>query len=207
MLNILYEDNHLIAVFKWDNIPTQKTEGHATSLEEVVKSFIKVRDKKEGEVYLHAIHRLDKAVSGIVLFAKTSKALNRLNEEMREGRIEKIYTALLEKAPPQKKGTLRHYLKHDSFKSKVSETKKPNYKEAILSYEAEGLLVTIKLETGRYHQIRAQFAAISCPIQGDVKYGAKKQGVVALMHTKLSFTHPTTKELIVIEIPKEALFS
>jgi 23S rRNA pseudouridine1911/1915/1917 synthase len=206
-LKILFEDNHLIAVFKPPNLPTQKTHGHRSSLEEEVKAFIKIRDHKANDVYLHAIHRLDKAVSGIVLFAKTSKALNRLNEEMREGRIEKIYKALLEKAPPQKEGTLKHFLKHGDFKSEVSNTKKEGYKEAILDYEADQLKVMIKLKTGRYHQIRAQFGKIGCPIQGDIKYGAKQEGIVKLMHTKLTLTHPTTKELIVIEVPLEEWFS
>lgn len=206
-MNILFEDNHLIAVFKPAGIPTQKTAGHKTSLEEDVKAFVKTRDKKPGEVYLHAIHRLDKGVSGIVLFAKTSKALQRLNEEMREGKIEKIYTARLEKEPPEKQGTLRHFLKHDSFKSLVSAVAKTDYKEAVLHYKTIApLTVEIRLETGRYHQIRAQFSAIGCPIAGDEKYGAKT-GVIKLIHNRLRFTHPTTKELILVQIPLEEGFS
>lgn len=163
MLKILYEDNHILAVFKPAGLLTQPTDECAESLELQAKQYLKERYQKPGAVYLHAVHRLDKPVSGIVVFAKTSKALSRLNEAQREKEWRKIYQAEVEGTWSKLEGELTHYLKHDEFKTLVSEKPLPGYKLAKLHYRIlenreTTALVEIELETGRYHQIRAQLA-------------------------------------------------
>lgn len=207
-LEILYEDNHLIAVYKPANLVTQKTESSLESLEERVKLSIKERYKKSGAIYLHAVHRIDKATSGIVLFAKTSKALSRLNEMIREKKVKKQYIALCEGTFSNEEGTLSHFLIHGDFEAKVVDKDHPEGKKAELSYKVlsqknEVARVAIDLTTGRYHQIRAQFAAIGHPILGDKKYGSTRaspfsKDEIALHHYKMSFVHPVTKEEVVI---------
>lgn len=197
-LEILYEDNHLLAVNKPAGLLTQPTEASTDSLEEQGKAYLKKKYHKKGNVFLHPIHRLDKPVSGIVLFARTSKALSRLNAQMRAHTLTKIYTAKVEGHLKKKSGELRHHLTHGSHRAHVSESGK----EAILSYTvkkqlAHSTLVEITLHTGRYHQIRAQFAHIGHPLLGDSKYGAnQKASRLALHHSKLILTHPTTQELL-----------
>jgi 23S rRNA pseudouridine1911/1915/1917 synthase len=191
---IVYCDNHILVVNKPADMATQP------DLTELAKDWVKQKYNKPGAVYLHPVHRLDKAVSGLVLFARTSKALSRLQEMMRERKIQKTYYALVEGKVPAKEGKLVHQLEHSSFHAKVVK----NGKEAILTYKVlgqkkEATLVEIDLVTGRYHQIRAQFSAIGCPILGDEKYGSSKRWPlgIALHHSELRFEHPVTKEQMV----------
>jgi 23S rRNA pseudouridine1911/1915/1917 synthase len=195
---ILYHDNHLLVVDKPADVATQP------DLTEMAKAWIKHKYHKPGAVFLHPIHRLDKPVSGLVLFARTSKALSRLQEQMREQKIEKTYLAWIEGAPPEEEGTLIHRLEHGSFKAVLSS----KGKEAKLCYKVvqkkEGLtLLEIHLVTGRYHQIRAQFAAIGCPILGDAKYGSRHSWPkgIALIHVQMKLTHPVTG--VVMEVRKK----
>ena len=195
--SIVFLDNHLFAV---DKPPMVETQGEFLT---AAKEWIKHRFEKKGAVFLEPIHRLDKPVSGIVLFARTSKALTRLHGEMREREIKKTYQAIVEGSPPQKEGTLRHHLTHGEFRAHVD----AKGKEAILHYrilEKRGnkTLLEISLETGRYHQIRAQLSAIGCPILGDKKYGshaAYSEGI-ALRHVRMELSHPVTRQLLVLQV-------
>jgi 23S rRNA pseudouridine1911/1915/1917 synthase len=205
-LIILFEDNHLLAVFKPHGLLTQPSPFCLDSLENEAKAFIKERDKKKGGVFLHAIHRLDKEVSGIVLFAKTQKALERLNKAMREGLFEKEYLAIVQGKGRPPEGEIEHFLFHGDGKSYVVTKEHKEAKKAILHctiVEQKNDLWTVKilLKTGRYHQIRSQLAACHFPIVGDKKYGSsltyEKDGI-ALMHSKLSFPHPTKEEKVTI---------
>jgi 23S rRNA pseudouridine1911/1915/1917 synthase len=209
-LQVLYEDNHLIAVFKPAGVLVQAdTTGGASGavcLMDMVKDFIKNRDNKPGNVFLGLIHRLDRNVSGIVLFAKTSKGASRLSEQFRDHTVEKIYHARVEGVPKQKSTTLKNYLLHreGGNKAEVLSREVPGAQYAELSYETVAVeksgsgdvaLLKIKLGTGRHHQIRAQLGAIGHPILGDVKYGAHevfKDQHLALYATELSFNLATT---------------
>ena len=211
-LKVLYEDNHILAVFKPGGMLTQPSGTEQDSVEAQAKAWIKQKYQKPGNVFLHAVHRLDKPVSGIVLFARTSKALSRLQESMREKRSRKGYLAVVEGEMPAKEGVLEHYLTHDDFKASISTESNPEAKLARLQYrllKSQGsvfALIEIQLETGRYHQIRVQCAAVGCPIIGDLKYGSKhrlEEGVIALHHSRLEIQHPITQEWLVInaEVP------
>lgn len=203
--NLIYEDNHLVVVTKPSYITTQP------ELTDMVKSWIKIKDKKAGAVFLHSIHRLDKVVSGIVVFAKTSKALSRLQKQMRERKIKKTYYAIVNSSPPATKQKLHHFLIHEEFCASIG--REGFGKEAILEYEIINrhqsfYLLKIQLETGRYHQIRAQLSAIGCPILGDRKYGNNfdlKEGV-ALHHFQLCLTHPVTQLWMTFVSPPPFLF-
>ncbi|MBS3904926.1 MAG: RluA family pseudouridine synthase [Simkania sp.] len=202
---VLYCDNHLLVVDKPPMLVTQPTEGHRTSLEEWAKQWIKQKFNKPGAVFLHAIHRLDKEVSGIVLFARTSKALSRLNESMRKGDIRKTYLAIVEGTLPATEGVLENELEHVGHRALIRKNVKS--KKAILHYEViekkgDKALLRIELETGRYHQIRAQLSHIGCPIVGDKKYGSKcssREPGVALCHAQIFFTHPISNKKMRIE--------
>ena len=199
-LNVLYLDNHLLAVNKPAGLLTQPNNTDAPSLESLAKAYLKKKFKKKGSVFLHSIHRLDKPVSGIVLFARTSKALSRLNSQMRKKNIQKIYFAKVEGHLKSPTGTLKHTLSPGSHRAHLS----PSGKEALLTYTirkttAHSTLVEIDLQTGRYHQIRAQFAHIGHPIVGDIKYGStQKSSRIALHHGKITFEHPISKEKLTI---------
>lgn len=203
-LEVLFCDNHLLAVVKPAMLPTQPAQPGEPSLEESAKEWLRKETGKEGAIFLHPIHRLDKAVSGIVLFARSSKALSRLNEAMREKRINKTYYALIDGTLPAEEGELVHYLKHGDFRAEVVAGEKQGGKKAILTYKLletrrDRTLLEINLLTGRYHQIRAQFSAVGCPIVGDRKYGSSSNFAhsgVALHHGQMSFSHPVSKELI-----------
>jgi 23S rRNA pseudouridine1911/1915/1917 synthase len=193
--NILLCDNQILVADKPAEIATQP------DLTELVRAWVKKRFNKSGNVFLEPIHRLDKPVTGIVLFARTSKALSRLQEEMRERRIKKNYVAWVEGSPQQDQGELRHMLVHGSHRAEVS----PEGKEAILEYqvikkERGRSKLHIRLHTGRYHQIRAQMAAIGCPVVGDTKYGSKTawDKGIALYAQELSFKHPVSHELVTV---------
>lgn len=207
-LHILYEDNHLIAVHKRPGQPVQPEEGKPLSVEEEVKQYIKVSKQKPGDVFLGVIHRLDMPVSGIVLLAKTSKALVRMNAAFQKRDVEKIYTACVNGSPSQPRAVLTHYLVRDDSRrmTKAYDKEVPNSQKAQLEYEVVGLngknaILRITLHTGRKHQIRAQLAKTGHPILGDVKYNAPKplaDESIALCATYLSFIHPVSKEKIEI---------
>jgi 23S rRNA pseudouridine1911/1915/1917 synthase len=202
-LIVLFEDNHLIAVAKQPGQTVQPEPGKPTSLEDEVKAYIKEKYNKPGDVFLGVIHRLDMPVSGIVLFARTSKALARMNDLFKNRKIEKIYEAKVEGKPLHEADTLTHFLVRDEKKNITRAHIKPvpNAEKATLSFEVKYInnnnsILRIKLLTGRKHQIRAQLGAISCPIVGDVKYGASKANndtSIALTAVEISFEHPVTK--------------
>jgi|SRR5579872_8137 len=206
----LYSDNHLLIIDKPAGIPTQTEGSVQTGIDHFAKEWVKQEMQKKGNVFLEPIHRLDKPVSGLVIFARTSKALSRMQEMMRAREIEKVYYTLVEGTLPQKKGNLEHYLVHDEYRARVVSSSTPDAKQAFLEYTVlesrESLcLVEVKLHTGRYHQIRAQFSAIGCPIVGDRKYGSQRffrEEAIALHHGKVSFIHPVKKEPIeVVRLP------
>lgn len=198
-MEIIYVDNHILVVNKPAGMATQASGLENISLEELAKEWIKKEFKKPGNVFLEPIHRLDRVVSGLVLFARTTKALSRLQAEMRAQRISKTYVAEVEGVLGQKEATLEHFLAHGDHKAYLSATEG---KRAVLHYSAvkeekDRTLLKVILETGRYHQIRLQLSAIGHPIIGDSKYGStrpyEREGI-ALMHTELKFIHPVTKE-------------
>lgn len=212
--DILYEDNHLLVVNKHCGDLVQPDPSGESALEDQVKAFIKARDGKPGEVFLGVVHRIDRPVSGAVLFAKTSKALVRLNEMIREGRIRKVYWALTENRPDPESGELRHYLLRDgrTNRSRVSDAPRPEAKLARLNYRMIGAgtnytLVEVELLTGRHHQIRAQLSKIGCPIRGDLKYGARRSlpgGGISLHSRQVAFEHPVRHERVEVTAPVPA---
>lgn len=216
MLEVLYEDNHLIAINKkpGDIIQADKT-GDAP-LSDFVKSYIKKKYNKPGEVFLGTIHRLDRPTSGVVLFARTSKALSRMNQKFKNKEIKKTYWAIVNNAPTSNIGVLNNFLKKNTRKNKSFISNNLEGKEAILRFKILKKLdnfyhLEIKPETGRHHQIRAQLANIGCIIKGDLKYGAKrsnKDGSIHLLARKIEFTHPVSKEeiSIVAPSPKETIW-
>lgn len=207
-LIVLYEDNHLIAVKKnaGDIVQSDKT-GDKTLAEEV-KSYIKRKYKKPGEVFLGIIHRLDRPVGGVVVFARTSKALSRMNSLFREKKMAKTYWAIVEEKPPYENGELVNWLKKNQEKNRsraydveVKESKKAELTYRLLGRSRHYYYLEIQPKTGRHHQIRIQLAHLGCKIKGDVKYGAKrtnKDGSIHLFARSLSFTHPIKKEKIII---------
>ncbi|WP_409341058.1 RluA family pseudouridine synthase [Paenibacillus sp. MBLB4367] len=209
---VLFEDNHLLVVEKPVNMPTQEDESKDPDLLSVLKEDIKQRYGKPGNVYLGLVHRLDRPVGGVMVFAKTSKAASRLSDMVRTRAFGKTYVAVVRGKPKTPSGRLVHYLRKDSRTNMVRAVPKGSAeaKEAILDYEvvagAEGLcLVKVKLQTGRPHQIRVQFASIGCPLYGDQRYGAhvnEPGQQIALWSIRLSFEHPTQKEqLAFVSLP------
>lgn len=207
MIDILFEDNHLLVVNKPAGIPTQDAPGQSISLEAMAKAWLKEKYAKPGAVYLHAIHRLDKPVSGIVVFAKTSKALSRLNEEIRTKKTKKQYLALVAGFLKHSEGVLENYLFHGEHKAILSNAKNgqlARLKYVVLQKRDHQSLLSILLDTGRYHQIRAQLSFAGHPIIGDQKYGSKmpfKENAIALHHFAFSIPHPITKELLIFKAP------
>ncbi|MGC9323936.1 MAG: RluA family pseudouridine synthase [Desulfomonilia bacterium] len=205
---IVYQDNHLIAVNKPPGILTQPSGTTRQSMEEIVKRWVKRTCHKPGQVYLHAVHRLDRLASGIVLFARTGKALSRMNTEIRLKRVTRIYHALVEGRPPFTEGTLEHSLRHSRLRARVTTEDDSRSRMSVLTYRTvqelgDRSLLEIVLETGRYHQIRAQFAACGCPIVGDTRYGGSLPntfGGIALLHKKMIFAHPTLTIPVTIEV-------
>lgn len=207
-LSIIFEDNHILAINKPSGIPTQDTPTNEVSLEALAKLYIKQKYQKPGAVYLHAIHRLDKPASGIVIFAKTSKALERLNEEIRSKRTVKQYLALVEGQLLQPKATLENFMFHGEHRAIITSDKTQGQHAKLtyehLSHTPTQSLLRIHLETGRYHQIRAQLAHIGHPILGDTKYGSHSpfpKNTIALHHQLFSITHPISKQLQTFETP------
>ncbi|RME16124.1 MAG: RluA family pseudouridine synthase [Bacteroidetes bacterium] len=203
---IVYEDNHIIVINKLPSEIVQEDKTLDTSLLTTLKQFIKQRDKKPGNVFLEVLHRIDRPVSGLIIFAKTSKALRKFNELLRQNKIEKTYLAIVQNKPPKEKDTLIHYIVKNSKinKSKAYIKEMKNSKKAILSYEIIAssdryFLLKINLITGRHHQIRSQLSAINCPIKGDIKYGYPRtnpNGFIHLHSYELKFEHPIKKEII-----------
>ncbi len=214
-MEILFEDNHIIAVYKTNSEIVQGDKTGDEALSDKVKAYIKKKYNKPGDVYLGVVHRIDRPVSGIVLFARTSKAATRLSKMFLDKEIKKTYWAIVKNLPAEDQGTLKHYMikNQEKNRSKAFDTNRKNAKEAILNYKlisssANYHLLEIDLETGRHHQIRCQLAKIGCPIRGDLKYGAArslKGGGINLHAKKIEFIHPVKKEPIVIDCrpPKE----
>ena len=205
-LEILYEDNHLLAANKPPGLLTQPSGTGQDSLEAHAKEWVRRAKGKPGAVFLHAVHRLDREVSGVVLFARTSKALARLNEALRARRVEKIYHAVVDGMPPDEHGTLEHWLTHGSHRAEVVREGASGAKLCTLEYrliQSTGVLglVEMRLLTGRYHQIRAQLAAVGCPIIGDVRYGSQTAtpGRIALHHRRMELDHPVREGRVEIE--------
>ena len=209
--DILYEDNHLLIVNKHGGDLVQPDPSGESALEDQIKAFIKERDAKHGEVFLGVGHRIDRPVSGAVLFAKTSKALVRINEMIREGHIRKIYWALTERTPEPEEGELTHYILRDgrTNRSRAYDAPRPEAKLGKLRYRTLNVathytLVEVELLTGRHHQIRAQLSKIGCPIRGDLKYGAKRslpEGGISLHSRTIAFDHPVRHEPITVTAP------
>ena len=210
-MTVLYEDNHIIIVNKTVSEIVQGDKTGDTPLSEIVKEWLKNKYNKPGNVFCGVTHRLDRPVSGIVIFAKTSKALSRINEMFKNKEINKIYWAIVKNKPEVVEGTLVNYLikNEKQNKSYAYTTEKPNSKRAVLHYKlvAESdkyNLLEINLETGRHHQIRCQLAQMKCVIKGDLKYGAdcaNPDGGISLHARKVSFIHPVSKELIEVVAP------
>lgn len=206
--DIIFEDNHLFVVNKPAGMLTQPNDTDEISLQEACKLYIKEKYKKPFNVFLEPIHRIDKPVSGVVVFAKTSKALTRLHQAIREKDTLKMYLAIVDGIPVDE-ATLEDYLFHDDFHAKVVSKSHRDAKLARLHYKTlkkmKGqTLLEIELETGRYHQIRVQLASRGFPVSGDAKYGSKTarpSGTIALHHYKMSIPHPVTKEIILLEAP------
>ena len=213
MLEVLYEDNHIIAVNKRCSDIVQADKTGDMPLSEHVKAYIKRKYNKPGDVYLGVPHRVDRPVSGVVVFARTSKALTRLNKmfQDKDNQIEKIYWALVGKLPEKDSGVLVHYLVRDTEKNKSSVYNQPRNgaKEAKLEYRLLGssqryYCLEVKLHTGRHHQIRCQLAKIGCPIKGDLKYGFPRsnEGAGISLHARsISFIHPVSGEKLRIVAP------
>jgi 23S rRNA pseudouridine1911/1915/1917 synthase len=208
-LQVLYEDNHLIAVYKPGGILVQGDLSRKTSLMDMVKDYIKKQYNKPGKVFLGLVHRLDWPVSGVVVFARTSKSASRLSEQWRQRSITKIYWALVHEKMPLPSGRLISYLKKRRQRVSLTDEKHKRAQEAALSYRTLFVrgnvsLLEVNLHTGRKHQIRAQLAAEGCPIVGDLKYGApdrREDGTICLLAKSLTFMHPTRPETIHIEAP------
>ena len=205
---ILYEDNHLIVINK---LPSEIVQGDKTGdlpLSEEVKQYLKKKYNKPGNVFTGVIHRLDRPVSGVIVFAKTGKALSRMNELVKNREIKKTYWAIVKNRPKEKEAVLTHFLVRNEKKNKsfVSNKKLENSKEATLTYRLMASskdyhLLEVDLHTGRHHQIRAQLAAIGCPIKGDLKYGfsrSNNDASISLHARSVSFVHPVKKETLTI---------
>jgi len=205
-LRVFYEDNHVIAVYKPAGILVQGDRSGDLPLVDVVKQYVKKKYEKPGEVYIGVVHRLDRPVSGVVLFARTSKAAARLSSQWRARTVKKTYWAVVHGVLQPENGTLNSFLREGRRKVKVGAEEDPVTQEASLSYRMLGTrngfsLIEVLLHTGRKHQIRVQFAAAGCPIAGDVKYGGTGKVRVLLESRSLTFTHPTRGDEITVESP------
>lgn len=210
-MTVVYEDNHIIVVNKTASEIVQADKTGDTPLSETVKQYLKEKYQKPGNVFLGVTHRLDRPVSGLVIFAKTSKALTRLNEMFRAGEVKKTYWAVVKNAPKESEGELVHFLVRNEKQNKsyAYDKEVPNSKKAVLDYRLIGrsdnyYLLEVDLKTGRHHQIRCQLAKMGCPIKGDLKYGAPRSnpdGSICLHARKVRFIHPVSKELIELVAP------
>lgn len=210
-MTVIYEDNHIIIVNKTASEIVQGDKTGDTPLSETVKQYLKDKYQKPGNVFIGVTHRLDRPVSGLVVFAKTSKALSRLNEMFKKGEVQKTYWAVVKNSPKELEGELVNYLVRNEKQNKsyAYEVEKPGSKKAILNYRVIGksdnyYLLEVDLKTGRHHQIRCQLAKMGCPIKGDLKYGfprSNPDGSICLHARYVRFIHPVSKELITVEAP------
>ena len=210
-MTVVYEDNHIIVVNKTASEIVQADKTGDTPLSETVKQYLKEKYQKPGNVFLGVTHRLDRPVSGLVIFAKTSKALTRLNEMFRAGEVKKTYWAVVKNAPKESEGELVHFLVRNEKQNKsyAYDKEVPNSKKAVLDYRLIGrsenyYLLEVDLKTGRHHQIRCQLAKMGCPIKGDLEYGSPRSnpdGSICLHARRVRFVHPVSKELIELKAP------
>lgn len=211
-MTVLYEDNHIIIVNKESGEIVQGDKTGDVPLSEIVKMWIKQKHQKPGNVFLGVVHRLDRPVQGVVVFAKTSKALSRLNAMFaKHDEVQKTYWAITKNRPQAEMGTLTHWLVRNEKQNKsyAYDRERPNAKKAVLEYKLIGAsdrysLLEVRLLTGRHHQIRCQLAKMGCPIKGDLKYGADRSnpdGSISLLARKIEFTHPVSKQHICVEAP------
>ena len=210
-MTVIYEDNHLIIVNKAASEIVQGDKTGDTPLSETVKRYLKEKYHKPGNVFIGVTHRLDRPVSGLVVLAKTGKALARLNEMFRTGGVRKTYLAIVKNRPPAEEGVLTHYLTRNEKQNRsyASDTEKPGSKRAVLHYRILSrsdnyYLLEVDLKTGRHHQIRCQLARIGCPIKGDLKYGfprSNPDGSICLHARRVCFEHPVSHKLIEVEAP------
>lgn len=210
-MKVVYEDNHIIIVSKGSGEIVQGDKTGDIPLSEIVKQYIKEKYQKPGNVFLGVVHRLDRPVSGLVVFAKTSKALTRLGNMFRDSEVHKTYWALTKDSPKKQEGTITSWLVRNEKQNKSYsyDHEVKNSKKAILNYRVIGrsdnyFLIEVNLLTGRHHQIRCQLSSIGCPIKGDLKYGAQRSnpdGSISLLSRKVEFVHPISKLLISVEAP------
>ena len=210
-MNVVYEDNPIIIVNKQSGEIVQGDKTGDTPLSDIVKQYIKDKYNKPGNVFLGVVHRLDRPVSGLVVFAKTSKALSRLNEMFRTGDVHKTYWAIVKKNDIAPEATLTDWLTRNERQNKsyAHNREVPGAKKAVLSYKVRSvsdnyMLLEVRLMTGRHHQIRCQLAHMGCPIKGDLKYGSPRSnpdGSISLMSRRVEFVHPVSKETIAVEAP------
>lgn len=215
-MDIVYEDNHIIVVNKAPGEIVQGDKTGDTPLSEMIKTYLKEKYNKPGNVFCGVVHRIDRPVGGLVVFAKTSKALTRLNDMLRKGEIHKTYWALVEGKPKEKSATLKNQLVSDGRINKTFVAKEgdKDAKESVLEYTTLATgdrysLLEIKLLTGRKHQIRCQLSATGHPIKGDLKYGARRSnrdGGISLLARRIEFIHPVSKEKILVEAPLPSEF-
>lgn len=218
-MTVLYEDNHIIVVNKESGEIVQGDKTGDVPLSDIVKDWIKKKYNKPGNVFLGVVHRLDRPVQGGVVFAKTSKALSRLNEMFKTSDVHKTYWAITANRPDVEEATLTHWIVRNEKQNKsyAYDVEKPNSKKAMLHYKLIGAserynLIEVKLMTGRHHQIRCQLSKIGCPIKGDLKYGAKRSnadGSISLLARKVEFVHPVSKQPISVQapLPKDNLWN
>lgn len=219
MIDVIYEDNHIVVVNKKSGELVQPDPSGEPALEQAVAQYLKVKGNKPGDAFVGVVHRIDRPVSGAVMFAKTSKALVRLNEAVKNREITKKYWAIVENMPKIESAKLIHHIERNPKTNKSVAHNLANSKtqEAIMNYKMVGAsdryyLLEIELITGRHHQIRAQLAAIGCTIKGDLKYGAKRSnldGSICLHSRELTFTHPVTKEIVnvIAKAPNDSLWN
>lgn len=210
-MTVVYEDNHIIVVNKTSSEIVQGDKTGDIPLSETVKQYLKEKYQKPGNVFVGVTHRLDRPVSGLVVFAKTSKALSRLNEMFKNSEVKKTYWAIVKECPRELEGELVHYLVRNEKQNKsyAYDKEVPDSKKAILHYRLIARsqnynLLEVDLKTGRHHQIRCQLAKMGCPIKGDLKYGSARSnpdGSICLHARRISFIHPVSKEQIDLEAP------
>lgn len=218
-MNVVYEDNHIIIVNKCSGEIVQGDKTGDKPLSDTVKEYIKQKYNKPGNVFLGVVHRLDRPVSGLVVFAKTSKALSRLNDMFRTGDVHKTYWAIVKRRDIATEGTLTDWLTRNERQNKsyAHEREVPGAKKAVLKYKVRAvadnyMLIEVTLLTGRHHQIRCQLSHMGCPIKGDLKYGAPRSnpdGSISLLSRRVEFVHPVSKENIVAyaDVPDDRLWN
>ena len=209
-MKVIYEDNHIIVVNKDSGEIVQGDKTGDTPLSDTIKEYIRVKYNKPGNVFLGVVHRLDRPVSGLVVFARTSKALSRLCDMFRKGEVHKTYWAVVANRPPADEGTLENWLvrnerqnKSYAYNHEVKDSKKAVLKYRVIGRSERYWLVEVNLLTGRHHQIRCQLAAMGCPIKGDLKYGARRSnrdGSISLMSHRVEFEHPVSHQPITLEV-------